>query len=177
MKKFIPAAIFLSLSTFLFIGLSLDSKNLPSPMIGKKFPNVNIIDFTTNKSSSIYQKLKNKVTIVNFWASWCPSCRMEHKILNKISASNAVQIIGINYKDNKNDANYFLHQQGNPFDVIAFDKKGVIGLELGVYALPESFLVNKKGIIVHKILGEITNTVWQNEMLPIVIKLNNEKIN
>ena len=151
MKKFIPLVIFIIILFFLYSNLGKDTKKLPSPFIGKKFPDIMMVDYYTNKSSPVQNIFKNKWTLVNFWASWCVTCRVEHPMLNKIKQSSAVQMLGINYKDTKKDADNFLQYGGNPFDIIAFDKDGSIGLNLGVYAMPESFLVNKNGIIVYSI--------------------------
>ncbi len=168
MKNFLPFIVFIILAVFLFIGLSLDSKKIPSPFINKKFPDLIVSDFNSGKKYQIHDVFKNKMTLVNFWASWCVTCRVEHKMLKKIYSDKKLQMLGINYKDKKQDANLFLSRLGNPFDIIVSDKNGSIGLNLGVYAMPESFLVDKNGIIVYKHLGEITNKIYQQEILPFI---------
>ena len=168
MKKFIPLAIFAILLVFLYVGLGKDTKKIPSPFIDKPFPNLMMIDYHTSESDLIKNKFKNDWTLVNFWASWCTTCRTEHPVLMQIKERGEVQMLGVNYKDDKQDADKFLTHDGNPFDIIALDKNGNIGLNLGVYAMPESFLVDDKGIIRHKHLGEMTLKIWKEEFLPFI---------
>ncbi|SFV57919.1 Cytochrome c-type biogenesis protein CcmG/DsbE, thiol:disulfide oxidoreductase [hydrothermal vent metagenome] len=166
MKRFIPLIIFSVLVIFLYISLWLNPKELPSPFIGKPFPNVIGKSFE-NKTFSL-ENLKGKVSLVNVWASWCVTCRAEHKILMRISKESSVQMIGVNYKDNKKDALEYLNELGNPFQINVFDELGAIGLELGVYATPETFIVDKEGIIRYKHIGEITIDVWDKEIKKII---------
>jgi cytochrome c biogenesis protein CcmG/thiol:disulfide interchange protein DsbE len=168
MKKFIPLVLFIVVLVFLYLGLGKDTQKLPSPFINKPFPNLVMVDYHTGETSLINEKFQGKWTLVNFWASWCVTCRQEHPMLMKIAQSNTVQMLGVNYKDTKVDGSQFLNHGGNPFNVIAFDSKGSIGLNLGVYAMPESFLVDSNGIIRHKHLGEMTEKIWQEDFLPLI---------
>jgi cytochrome c biogenesis protein CcmG/thiol:disulfide interchange protein DsbE len=171
MKKFIPLIIFAIVLVFLYVGLGKDTKKITSPLIDKPFPDVIMVDYQTGDTYPILKKLKNdnnKWTLVNFWASWCLTCRVEHPMLNKIAKSKKVTMLGVNYKDQKQDGDEFLSHGGNPFDIIAFDHSGAIGLNLGVYAMPESFLVDNDGIIRHKHLGEMTDKIWNEEFLPFI---------
>ncbi|VVH54796.1 Cytochrome c-type biogenesis protein CcmG/DsbE, thiol:disulfide oxidoreductase [uncultured Gammaproteobacteria bacterium] len=171
MGKFIPLAVFVVLAWFLYDGLGRDTKKLPSPLIGKNFPNLEVEDFQTGKKYHLQDKLKNQVSLVNVWASWCVTCRAEHQMLNNIAKQDVVQIVGINYKDTKREGKYFLNRLGNPFDFIVFDEQGKLGLELGVYATPETFIVDNKGVIRFKRIGDITTRIWQEEMLPLIQQL------
>jgi len=171
MGKFLPLIIFVVLAWFLYNGLGRDTKKLPSPLIGKTFPNLEVEDFQTGDKYYLQEKLKNKVSLVNVWASWCVTCRAEHRMLNDIAKTKSVQMIGINYKDTKKKGEHFLRILGNPYDFIVFDEQGKLGLELGVYATPETFIVDKNGIIQFKLTGEITPQIWQEEMLPLINQL------
>ncbi len=171
MGKFLPLVIFVVLAWFLYNGLGRDTKKLPSPLIGKAFPNLEVEDFQTREKYQLQSRLKNKVSLVNVWASWCVTCRAEHQMLKKIAKVSSVRMVGVNYKDTKKEGKRFLEILGNPFDFIVFDDKGKLGLELGVYATPETFIVDKDGVIQFKRIGEITPQIWQKQMLPLIDKL------
>ncbi|SEH59426.1 Cytochrome c-type biogenesis protein CcmG/DsbE,thiol:disulfide oxidoreductase [Bathymodiolus azoricus thioautotrophic gill symbiont] len=173
MGKFIPLAIFVVLAWFLYDGLGHDTKKLPSPLIGKAFPSLEVQDFKTGEKYHLQEKLKNQVSLVNVWASWCVTCRAEHQMLNNIAKQGVVQMVGINYKDTKREGRYFLKRLGDPFGFIIFDEQGKLGLELGVYATPETFIVDNNGVIRFKRIGEITERLWQEEMLPLIQQLKN----
>lgn len=181
MGKFIPLILFIVLAYFLLDGLGRDTKKLPSPLIGKNFPNLEVEDFDTGATYFIQDRLNNKVSLVNIWASWCSTCHVEHAMLSQIAKTQQVQMIGVNYKDdkkkqkclyeNRDDTKFgdcFLIMRGNPFDFIVFDSLGKLGLELGVYRVPETFLVNDKGVIIFKYLGEITPRIWQEKFVPLI---------
>lgn len=168
MYKFIPLVAFVILAWFLYDGLGRDTKKLPSPLIGKIFPNLEVEDFQTGEKYRLKARLTDKVSLVNFWASWCITCRAEHQMLNDIAKTKQMQMIGINYKDKKEEGRRFLERLGNPFDFIIFDNKGKLGLELGVYATPETFIVDKNGVIRYKHIGEITPHIWQTQILPLI---------
>ena len=171
MGKFLPLVFFVILAWFLYDGLGRDTKKLPSPLIGKAFPNLEVEDFQTGDKFYLQNRLKNKVSLVNVWASWCITCRAEHKMLNNIAKTSSVQMVGINYKDSKKEGERFLKILGNPFTFIVFDEQGKSGLELGVYATPETFVVDKNGVIQFKRIGEITPSIWQQQILPLITQL------
>jgi cytochrome c biogenesis protein CcmG/thiol:disulfide interchange protein DsbE len=168
MKKFIPLVLFAVFAVFLYNNLGRDTKKLPSPLIGKVFPNIQVTDFNSGKHYFPLDKIKGKVSLVNVWASWCVTCKAEHPDMMHISNNSIVQIIGINYKDTRALGLDFLQQRGNPYDEIIFDDQGKLGLELGVYAVPETFIVDRKGVIRHKVIGEITQQNWVTQILPLV---------
>ncbi len=172
MKRFIPFGIFLILAIFLYIGLSLNPRELPSPFIDKPFPKVLAKDFKVGNTFSLADYLKGRVSLVNVWASWCVTCRAEHDMLLKLKKQDNIHLIGINYKDGKIPAQKFLTTLGNPFHKIVYDKDGKIGLDLGVYATPESFIIDKLGIIRYKKIGEITEKILSQEINPLIAKLN-----
>lgn len=171
MSKFLPLVIFVVLAWFLYDGLGRDTKKIPSPLVDKAFPNLEVEDFQTGDKFTLQSRLKNKVSLVNVWASWCVTCRAEHKMLNNIAQSSSVQMIGVNYKDSKKEGRRFLKILGNPFDFIVFDEQGKLGLELGVYATPETFVVDKKGVIRYKRIGDITPSIWQQKISPLIERL------
>lgn len=171
MSKFAPLTIFVILAWFLFDGLGRDTKKLPSPLVGKPFPNLMVEDFKTAESYSTHSLLKDQVSLVNMWASWCVTCRAEHQMLMEIAKTNSVQMVGVNYKDTRKEGQVFLNRLGNPYDKIIFDESGKLGLELGVYATPETFVVDGQGIIRDKHIGELTPSIWKERFLPLIQQL------
>ena len=160
MKKIIPLLVFLVIGAILFLSLSSNPNKLPSPLVGKKLPVIEGVDFYTNKNIKLNNLMGNQLALINVWASWCVTCRKEHKVIMDIAKNNNLKLIGINYKDFRSDGEEYLKVMGNPFDEIIFDPQGRIGMELGVYATPETFLINKDGLIIYKHIGEITKEVW-----------------
>ena len=153
MKKILPLLVFLVVGVFLFLSLNSDPNKLPSPLVGKKFPIIEGNDFYSNETVKLNDLMDNKLALVNVWASWCVTCRKEHQVIMNIAKNTNLKLIGINYKDTKNDGEEYLKVMGNPFDEIVFDPNGEIGMELGVYATPETFLISREGLIIHKHIG------------------------
>jgi cytochrome c biogenesis protein CcmG/thiol:disulfide interchange protein DsbE len=153
---------------FLFLSLNSDPNKLPSPLVGKKFPIIEGNDFYSNETVKLNDLMDNKLALVNVWASWCVTCRKEHQVIMNIAKNTNLKLIGINYKDTKNDGDEYLKVMGNPFDEIVFDPNGEIGMELGVYATPETFLISREGLIIHKHIGEITKEIWNENFLPLI---------
>jgi cytochrome c biogenesis protein CcmG/thiol:disulfide interchange protein DsbE len=153
---------------FLFLSLNSDPNKLSSPLVGKKFPIIEGTDFYSNETVKLNDLMDNNLALVNVWASWCVTCRKEHQVIMNIAKNNNLKLIGINYKDTKNDGEEYLKVMGNPFDEIVFDPKGQIGMDLGVYATPETFLISREGLIIHKHIGEITKEIWNENFLPLI---------
>ena len=168
MKKILPLLVFLVVGVFLFLSLNSDPNKLPSPLVGKKFPIIEGTDFYSNETVKLNDLMDNKLALVNVWASWCVTCRKEHQVIMNIAKNNNLKFIGINYKDTKSDGEEYLKVMGNPFDEIVFDPNGEIGMELGVYATPETFLINREGLIIHKHVGEITKEIWNENFLTLI---------
>ena len=168
MKKILPLLVFLVVGVFLFLSLNSDPNKLPSPLVGKKFPIIEGTDFYSNETVKLNDLMDNNLALVNVWASWCVTCRKEHQVIMNIATNNNLKLIGINYKDTKSDGREYLKVMGNPFDEIVFDPNGEIGMELGVYATPETFLISKEGLIIHKHVGEITKEIWNENFLPLI---------
>ena len=170
MKKFIPLILFLFIAVFLYFSLNSNSSKLPSPLLGKMFPNIEAKDFYSDESVLLTELFSDNISLVNVWASWCVTCRQEHQMMMMIANNKDLQLIGINYKDTRADGERYLEVMGNPFDVIVFDPSGKIGLDLGVYATPETFLVNQKGVILYKHIGAIDSKVWKEDFIPYIKK-------
>ena len=171
MGKFLPLVIFVILAWFLYDGLGRDTKILPSPLIGKTFPNLEVEDFNTAEKYSVQSQLEGKITLVNVWASWCVTCRAEHETLMEVAKTDLVQMLGVNYKDTREEGQVFLDRFGNPYDKIVFDQAGNLGLELGVYATPETFIVDRHGVIRFKRIGQLTPEIWKTQVLPLIQQL------
>jgi len=160
---FIPFLLFIGLGFFLFRGLSLDPKELPSALIGKPFP-----AFTAYKIDGAQvteQDLKGEVALVNVWATWCPTCKQEHAYLNKL-AREGVKIFGVNYKDQTDKAIIWLEELGDPYVFNIKDEDGMLGLDLGVYGAPETYLLDKDGVVRLKHVGDVNDRVWKNKIEP-----------
>ena len=167
-KSFILySIIFIFVSVFLFKGLYYDPKKIQSPLIGKKFPQFELPDLFSNTSLSNSSFLDKK-TIVNVWASWCLECEREHSYLIQLSKNKDIDMIGINYKDESSEAMGWLSMRGNPYRIIIKDSIGDLSLDLGVYGVPETYILDKNQVIQYKHIGPINNQIIQEEMLPIL---------
>jgi cytochrome c biogenesis protein CcmG/thiol:disulfide interchange protein DsbE len=157
MKRFIlPLGLFALLLAFLAAGLKRDPRELPSPLIGKPVPQfaVQMLDDPAATVSSA--NMKGKVWVLNVWASWCEGCRIEHKDLIDLSRAVDAPVIGLNYKDLRDDALRWLRTNGNPYRQVAFDHDGRIGIDFGVYGVPETFVIDRQGIIRMKQIGPLS---------------------
>lgn len=168
MKRWLPFLVFIVLIGFLYVSLGLNPKKLPSPLIGKDFPAIMVSDFSTNKPLNSRTAILGAPVLVNVWASWCITCLAEHPVLLTLAESKKIRMVGINYKDSKKDAKQFLKQGKNPFELILFDPKGTLGLELGVYATPETFIINASGTIIYKHIGELTTAIIDSKIKPLI---------
>jgi cytochrome c biogenesis protein CcmG/thiol:disulfide interchange protein DsbE len=158
----LPLVIFLGLAVFLYRGLYLDPAELPSALIGKPFPEFSLRDVQSDRVLT-RADLLGKPALVNVWGTWCVACRVEHPVLNKL-AQQGVVIYGINYKDVNVDALKWLKDFHNPYQLNIRDDEGSLGLNLGVYGAPETFLIDSKGIIRHKFVGVVDETVWREQL-------------
>lgn len=166
----LPLGLFLILVTVLYRGLFLDPSRLPSPLIGKPVPSF-LLSSTNDSSLNLTQDdLKGFPALINVWGTWCPSCREEHAVLNAL-AKQGVVIYGINYKDDRAEAQRWLKNLQNPYRLTIHDADGSLGLNLGVYGAPETFLIDSKGIVRDKYVGAIDMRVWQEKLEPIYHKL------
>ncbi len=172
----IPLVVFLSLVGLFMVGLKLDPREVPSPLIDKPAPSFSLPDLhDESKTVSTEDFKKHKVSLFNVWASWCVACRQEHPLLVELSRQDVVPIYGLNYKDKRSDALNWLNRLGNPYTASAFDEKGRVGIDWGVYGVPETFVVDGKGIIRYKQIGPITEEAWQETILPLIEKIRAEE--
>jgi len=179
MPKFVryllPLAIFLAMAALLFRGLNIDPHRVPSPLIGKAAPAFTLAKLKDPAGTLSDAKFKGQVSLFNVWATWCVACRAEHPVLMQLAQSGAVPIYGLNYKDKRPEALRWLQQFGDPYHANAFDADGRVGIDWGVYGTPETFVIDKQGVIRHKVIGPLTQDILQNEILPLVERLRAEK--
>jgi len=168
----LPLVIFLGVAVFLYRGLWLDPSELPSALIGKPIPAFSLPAVQGAKTLS-EADLKGKPALLNVWATWCVACRVEHPVLNKL-AKQGVTIYGVNYKDDNVAAQKWLVEFHDPYQLNINDARGTLGLDLGVYGAPETFLLDKGGIIRHKFVGVIDERVWREKLAPLYQELVDE---
>jgi cytochrome c biogenesis protein CcmG/thiol:disulfide interchange protein DsbE len=173
-KFLIPLLLFLVIAAFLGIGLGLDPKEVPSPLVGKPTPTLSLPSLHDPARIVTTEDFKGKPWMLNVWATWCVSCRAEHRLLVALSKHNDIPIVGLDYKDEADAAKAWLEQLGNPYVVTAFDEKGRVAIDWGVYGTPETYVIDKDGIIRYKQIGPINGEVMQNKILPLIEKLQGE---
>ena len=175
MMRFIfPLLAFLVLAAFLYVGLGLHPHEVPSPLIDKPAPAFSLprLDQPAKKFSPA--EMKGKVWLFNVWASWCESCKDEHPVLLDLAERNLVPIYGLDYKDKPADAQAWLDAAGNPYKLVAQDANGRVGINYGVYGVPETYIIDKQGIIRYKQIGPITMQNLRAIILPMVHKLEQQ---
>ena len=165
---FIPFVICIGLGLFLWKGLSLDSTNIPSPLLGKAVPEFSLP--LLREGVVTQEQLTGKVRLLNVWATWCISCRVEHPWLMDLAAQ-GVAIVGLNYKDEKELVFKWLADRGDPYEFIINDAEGTLGLDLGVYGAPETYLIDKQGVVRAKLVGVLDERKWQEVFLPLYQEL------
>jgi cytochrome c biogenesis protein CcmG/thiol:disulfide interchange protein DsbE len=173
-KFVIPLILFIVLVGFLAVGLNRDPREVPSPLINKPAPAFKVSQLADPSKSFSPEDLKGQVWVLNVWASWCVACREEHPMLVEMSKSQVAPLIGLDYKDKRADAMEMLARQGNPYNLSAFDSDGRVGINYGVYGVPETYVIDKAGIIRFKQIGPITKEVLEKSIYPIIAKLNKE---
>jgi cytochrome c biogenesis protein CcmG/thiol:disulfide interchange protein DsbE len=172
LKFVIPLAVFIALAAFFAIGLTRDPREVPSPFIGKPAPGFTLEQLSDAKLAFTPADMKGKVWLLNVWASWCVSCRVEHPLLVEMSKTNVVPIVGLNYKDKRDEGLKWLQRFGNPYSLSAFDVEGKVGIDYGVYGVPETFVIDKQGMIRYKQIGPITPEALEKRILPLIRELN-----
>lgn len=167
-SRFVPLIAFFALVALLLVGLKISDKKtqIPSPLIDKPVPAFDLPVLARQGETMSRDSLLGKPYLVNFWGSWCPTCRVEHPIVNELAKLKAVYIVGMNFRDEEEDAVAWLQRWGNPYDVSLVDYDGRVSIDFGVYAAPETFLVDPNGTIVFKHLGQLTWDIVQDEILP-----------
>jgi len=171
LRYLVPLAIFFILVAFLYRGLSLDPKRVPSPLVGKPMPEFSLPRLQDPAATLSDSDLKGKVSVLNIWATWCVSCRAEHEVLLQLANTGLVDIYGLNYKDERAKAQQWLRQLGDPYLANAFDADGRTGIDWGVYGAPETFIMDKQGMIRHKHIGPLTVDALNSTILPLIAEL------
>lgn len=174
-RFYIPLIIFVVMGAFLAIGLKLDPSRVPSPLIDKPVPDFSLPRLHDPDKNFNPAELKGTVWVLNVWASWCVSCRAEHDVLKDMVSRNPVPVVGLNYKDKVADALTWLERLGDPYFVSVVDAQGQVGIDWGVYGVPETFVIDDQGIIRYKHIGPIDLKVVKNTILPIVEELQQSK--
>ncbi len=174
LKYILPLLLFIILAVFLALGLKLDPREIPSPLINQPAPDFSLPVLENPQQTLSPKDLKGKVWLLNVWASWCVSCRSEHPVLNEFTRQVPVIIIGLNYKDDPQAAKQWLAELGNPYRASIMDTEGRTGIDYGVYGVPETFVIDKKGIIRFKFTGPVTMKAISETFLPLLQQLEAE---
>ncbi len=171
LRLILPLLVFLVMVAFLGRGLVLNPTEVPSPLINKPAPTFKLSQLNEPNAFFDSAEMHGKVWLLNVWASWCVSCRQEHPLLVSLSRQHIVPIYGLNYKDNRIDALGWLRDLGNPYTMSIFDQDGRVGMDYGVYGVPETYVIDKEGIIRYKQIGPVTPKALKEEILPLVRRL------
>lgn len=174
LKYLLPFLLFIALAVFLALGLKLNPKDIPSPLIDKPAPafSLPILGIPEKKLSN--QDLQGQVWLLNVWASWCASCREEHPVLLQFAQQSSVTLVGLNYKDQADAAIEWLSKLGNPYTVSLMDSEGRTGIDYGVYGVPETFVIDKRGVIRYKHTGAVTADDLEKVFMPLINQLEAE---
>lgn len=174
LRLVLPLAVFALLVAFLYKGLMLNPSEVPSPLIDKPAPDFSLPRLHDPITAISNQDMAGKVWMLNVWASWCVSCRQEHPLLVDLSRRGIVPIYGLNYKDTREEAIDWLQRLGNPYLASAFDADGRVGLDYGVYGVPETYVIDAHGVIRYKQIGPINVDALQNRILPLIRQLQGQ---
>lgn len=167
-----PLGLFAIIGTFLYVGLERNPRDIGVTAVGKPLPNFTLVQVLDTQKTLTHKDFLNKVTLLNAWASWCATCRHEHPLLMQLATETTIPIYGLNYQDNLADARAILQQTGNPYIASGFDEKGQVGVALGLTGTPETFVIDKQGIIRYKQTGPLTVEGLTKEILPLIQQLN-----
>jgi len=167
----IPLLLFVVLVGFLAVGLNRDPHEVPSPLINKSAPAFEIAQLEQPNKTFSPASMKGQVWILNVWASWCVACREEHPVLVDLAKSEVAPVIGLDYKDKREDALAMLARQGNPYLLSAYDANGRVGIDYGVYGVPETYVIDRAGVIRFKHIGPITSQILNQKIYPLVSEL------
>lgn len=172
MKRFLlPLALFVVLVGFLAVGLNRNPREVPSPLVGKPAPAFTLPQLADPGKTFSPADMAGKVWVFNVWASWCVSCREEHPLLVEFARAGVAPLVGLDYKDQRADGLRWLKQFGNPYDFSAFDADGRVGIDYGVYGVPETYVIDKAGVIRHKHIGPVTVEALQKTIIPLINEL------
>ena len=175
MNRFlIPFGLFIVVVGFLAVGLTLNPRELPSPLVGKAAPAFTLPQLHDQEKTFSPADMTGKVWLLNFWASWCGGCKDEHPVLMRMANAGEVPIYGMDYKDQRDEAKEWLRRHGNPYPLTAVDEAGRTGINYGVYGVPETYVIDKAGVIRYKQIGPLDDDVVAKKILPLVKELRNK---
>ncbi len=167
MKYLAPLFVFLGIAVFLGIGLTLNPTELPSALINKPAPTFQLAQLKNENQDFSPQDLLGQRWLLNVWASWCVGCRVEHPLLNQMAQQTNIIMVGLNYKDDPTAAKKWLAQRGDPYSIIPMDISGDVGIDYGVYGVPETFVIDEQGVVIYKHTGPLTVTAMETKLLPL----------
>jgi cytochrome c biogenesis protein CcmG/thiol:disulfide interchange protein DsbE len=171
-RYLLPLSAFVALVALFAVGLRLDSRHVPSPLIDRPLPPFELPRLHEPGVSVRDSDLTGRAVLLNVWASWCVSCRVEHPLLVDLARNRGVPIYGLNYKDERADALRWLEQFGDPYVYSAFDRDGRVGIDFGVYGVPETYVIDADGIIRYKHIGPLTQAALEDRVLPLLRQLD-----
>ena len=171
MRFILPFVVFLIVAAFMFVGLGLNPREVPSPLVGRAAPVFTLPQLQEPSRQFSPQDMKGKVWLFNVWASWCTACENEHPVFMELSRQNLVPIYGMDYKDKREDGEAWLRKHGNPYALVVSDAEGRVGIDYGVYGVPETYVIDKQGVIQHKHIGAVTPKILSEKILPLVKEL------
>jgi len=174
-KYLLPMIVFVLLTALFVSGLHKDPSVVPSPLIGKPVPAFTLPQLDNDHASLTEQDLKGDVVLLNVWGSYCIPCRQEHPLLLELAKNNAVKIYGLDYADDRADARNWLKNFGNPFNKVAFDENRRVSIDFGVYGVPETYVIDRQGIIRYKKVGAISEDLLKSTILPLVQELKSDQ--
>lgn len=166
LKYWLPAGVFVFLVVVLAKGLYLDPRRVPSPLIGKPAPAFQLAELSHPGTRFGPEDMRGKVWLLNVWASWCVSCREEHEVMKELAEKHLVPIVGLNYKDQPDQARQWLENWGNPYVTSVMDRDGRVGINWGVYGVPETFLIDRQGVIRYKYIGPVDYSALTEILIP-----------
>jgi cytochrome c biogenesis protein CcmG/thiol:disulfide interchange protein DsbE len=177
--RFLPLVLVIALGVVLYRGLSLNPQDMPSALVGKSMPEFSLSTLTDANKTVTKAALTGDIVLLNVWATWCPTCKYEHPYLldiaNNAKLSPYVKLYGLNYKDERKAALHWLTNYKDPYQFSIFDEEGTLGLDLGVFGAPETFVIDHHGVIRKRFAGAIDTRVWRKEFEPLIKQLINEK--
>jgi cytochrome c biogenesis protein CcmG, thiol:disulfide interchange protein DsbE len=172
MTKFLlPLALFVALAVFLAVGLTRDPHEIPSPLINKPAPAFDLPQLSDPTKRFNSQEMRGKVWLLNGWASWCVACRDEHPVLVQLARTGVVPIYGLDYKDERRNGLAWLEEFGNPYTLSISDADGRVAIDYGIYGVPETFVIDRNGVIRYKQIGPVTEEALRDKILPLVREL------
>lgn len=171
---FLPVVVALAFGMFLYLGLGKDPQELDSALIGKPVPAFELADLKHPDRDLTPEVFRGQVSLLNVWGTWCPACKDEHEDLMWLARDEGIPVIGLNYKDNREQALRWLEDLGDPYELTLFDPQGRLGFDLGVYGAPETYVVDKQGIVRYRHVGVVNPEVWEQKLEPVVRKYQEE---